>query len=573
MSRAAADTELLFHFWTKTKKCDNLNRCSLTAEKSNFPKRRQIMPLTAHYLMNHMTRCLPIGDIVLVPGLIGPEEAKQLLNLFDVGDLIISLADEIPSLKNYQTANEKYKQGKFDGAEQFLVVLLNELWQEYIQFRAENFDKDSQEPTWFSRLPRLIKGHLRTQFQFNLEEACPNLTVDVPYTGIRFMYLPAFVTATTEFLKKKDTRRLQFINQLPNLIYPNLSGASLRKRYGHSLGTGAITRVVAFNNCRILPPWLRHTVHIAGNLHDIATAAGGDGIKPADPAHLCEERNAGEILLRNRWRRYFQETDTSAQLVLDIIRGEDEFGLGNLLSQTDRFDYIAGDLQNCIKKSGPSRDESPIFYFFFDHPTTLTVWDCVRLMPAGKSFKTVFTDPARLADLLELRTLMFVHYYYNQSSRSRKAIWIGTAGGFLYSQGKISAQELRRITDSHLDKIVRNHLRIDQAALGIPLTETFSSYEEALARELHLLREGAISATERCTINSAVDESLTFAALGEIVSFREANPKKARELDLLAGTEKPFYVHYIRKPDISTAILEKLKKFRIQQIKGILDEL
>lgn len=531
------------------------------------------MPVTAQYLMNYMARCLPIGDIVLVPGLVGPEEARQLLNLFDVGDFITSLADEIPSLKNYQSTIKKNRLNKFDGAEQLLLIaLLNDLWQEYVRFRAENYSKDSLEPAWFLRLPKLIKGHLRTQFQFNLEEPCLNLIIDVPYTGIRFMYAPVVATATTEFLKKKGAKRLQFINQLPNLLYPNLKGASLRKRYNHSLGAGAVVRVIAFNNCRVLHPWLRHTLHIAENLHDIATCAGGDGIKSLDLPHLCEEKNAGDVLLRNQWKRYFRETGTSSRLVIDIIQNRDEFGLGNCANEADRIDYVAGDLHDLIRNSGLTRNESPIINFFCDHPAALTVWDCIKLIPTGKRFKTVYTDPSRLADFLELRTLMHVHYYYNQKSRSKNAVWINLPSSFLYSKEKISAQELRRMTDVRINKIVENFLQADQRSLDDPLTETHANYRESLNRELQLLKEGSLSVSEHCIINTAIDETLTLTSSGEIVSFREANPEKSRELESLAGIKKPYYVHYVRDPKIGPEILKELMEFRTQQVKKLLSQ-
>ncbi|MDI6778372.1 MAG: hypothetical protein QMD77_04225 [Patescibacteria group bacterium] len=379
-----------------------------------------------------MTRCLPLRNIVLIPGLIGKPESDKILSRCNIRSIVENLSREIAGLRSLLPLAERFRefpwQSDKGGLNSLLLAgFLIEINNAYLQFRWSKPGKDSLEPGWFFSLPREIKGHLRTAFFLSQLNPYLNFPITIPFTGVQYIFRRG--GPMDKLILNSDFERLAELGQLANLIlwdhnkknnqpFPRVPEHS---RFTHSMGTHGLMDPVTFNNCRRLPPLLRLTLSVSSLLHDIGMPAGGDGIKPLNPKYLAEEKAVVEVLRREPWQVFFWEIGVSPQLVIDIIRNEDRYGLGESQSWVDRIDYTADDtfeyLGGFCQKNPASPEPRD---FFIGHPDALTVWDCIELVPRDGKYLTVFNNPEKLGNFLELRALNLRHIYYAPESRSQK---------------------------------------------------------------------------------------------------------------------------------------------------------
>jgi hypothetical protein len=541
------------------------------------------MAITAK-LLQRITRPIRAGEVTLLPNpkkiaLGRYENAFEGINLLTLSRKIIP---EIPELGKFLHLAEDKRSGMQD---LWLCAFLIELWQAYGQFKYEK-RCDAIEPVFFYHLPKVMRTYLRFHFAMAQENRMRDYPRDIPFTGITYVFRRG---STASYLCKNedDFQRLWELKQLANLSLPkwlrrsdydNYEGVD-DTRYIHSLDTGGLVNVATFNNLRFLPWIFRWAERLASYLHDIATVAGGDGMKPLDPEGLCEERNIDVVLRRKAWQEFFDEVGVPIQLVIDIVKNQDTYGLGTLLSYLDRNAFIARDLSILLRQYTPEAlAKSEIAQFFLSHPSSLTLWDSIQIVPAGGKFLTVFTDPDRLFDFLKLRVLMFRDYYYMPEARSKRTIAAENVGKYLQSTGKLILPNLINMTDKALEQIIRDNLRIEenQDIPGDAVTETFFSLGESLQKEKSLLEnsEADLTITEICKskINPAIDEALVMDSKNRPVPFGDTKPGDADEIAGIATIKKPFFLHAIRKTGLNPNILARLKEFRIGEIERLLKQ-
>lgn len=216
-------------------------------------------------------------------------------------------------------------------------------------------------------------------------------------------------------------------------------------RWAHSLLVAVLTDLILGRNGFSLKE--RIPVFLASGCHDIATPAGGDSVKRADPVGLDEEANFSWQIRHYGLDKAWKKFGFDLAFAQKIVDNEGLFGF--LLDVTDKIAYTALDCYFLgMVRPGGVRD------FCLSHPLVMDVWQDIRFSSDKKSF--VFSDPDRLFDFLYLRALEFKEFLYNPYSRALD-LYLKDLVQPLYEKGILTKEDLLTHDDMWLERFLDMH--------------------------------------------------------------------------------------------------------------------
>ncbi|MFA5926020.1 MAG: hypothetical protein WC831_03715 [Parcubacteria group bacterium] len=551
--------------------------------------------ITADYLTK-MTRCLPIGDVWLMPQqIIRYEKFTDIINLPYFlrywAEKIEKLHFLIPAIDKFDSHFRAFKQNKLSlewdeedirvaARNLFRMFLerLGEIYWEYFRLNNDGFSdkrlKTLNEPAWMKKMPKAVRGDLRAKGAVNRFDQ-PWLVPNLPFTGISYLLNDNGLFAAID--KVLYLRRLMGILQLSNLMDPSrtYSQGFIHTRFVHSMDTYVIMLLILYNNRHILPKKLFKSLAVAALIHDLATPAGGDGTKIIDPDYFCEERNLPEYikLYSAGWKKVCESLNLIEEIIFQSVRG---LGLcGKILDVADKLAYSSRDTSIFLNRFDTgmkliySEDYREIQWRSGIQPPLYSAWDSVKIV--GQ--EVVFLNPKKLGDAMHGRALMCKNFYFNAYARSFEAILAKCVLSYLYAKKLINRSLLYQITDRDLEGIVSKFTGVPFAfhashALGRITTETFASLEAAKKREAEIIKDGNFFVTiedTRGRIKPAT-HFLVRTPEGKICPYSEACPEEAGHIQSIVTLEKALFLHYLENTEIQPEAAEKLRIFQKEEL-------
>ncbi len=338
-------------------------------------------------------------------------------------------------------------------------------------------------------------------------------------------------------------------------------------RLAHVAKVGAVAGLIARQIK--LPPKLTRIVIAAGLTHDKLTPAGGDSVKPIDPAGLDEDAHYHEIFENNPyWEQVSQRHGLDADLLIRTVNGQGL--LGQILDLADKTTYVAHDAEAYLKWNHPKKfgiTPPPGFMEIAElyrklRQTSCRLWDCVEIV-AGQ---LVITNPKRLAGFLKLRALMFKYLYFNPRARYREQMLALLILEPLYHEGHLTREMLIRMTDWELwgwmtdftGCEIREQLSYSNKA---PMVEAFATEEEALARlrVLHTDDQTLLFMLETFPEPSRkAVQMLVRDEAGMVRPFTEACPEEAKEILAIGRDPAPVKLYILDRHKMHGVLPEHL---------------
>jgi hypothetical protein len=322
------------------------------------------------------------------------------------------------------------------------------------------------------------------------------------------------------------------------------------------------------------------TLRIAAQSHDALTPAGGDTMKPLNPGAFDEDANYQQLFKRPGVLAWLKNCGVCPEKLSLTILGHGL--LGNILDIADKLAYTGTDTHHFLARNWPKYFAWENFGDAYDriqsllkaNPYPCSIWECTE----QRNGELVFTDTARLADFLRLRSLMFSILYCNAASRFMEAGLITEVASILYQDGILNPKNLLEMTDNELFEVLNQSFdgygvfsSITFASKADPRVNLFRTQEEALDFE----REVAADNSETMTVFEkgfgASTKCLdTFKVLHKrkVVPFSQACPYESWDIRRIGVDPKPFRVYSYNMAPIfrNKAMCQRLLASRNERI-------
>ncbi len=474
-----------------------------------------------------------------------------------------------------------------------LSLIMRFLQAEYDQAMSTPTDT---EPSWLYLLDPYVYKHLRYQYVLygsRIQQA--QIVPSFPRTGF------CYVIEEDGLLMKASAvfgiQRLQRVRQLAFLYNPAflednptmMASHFTHNRLTHVCDVAAIITLICNNNYKEL--WShRHTLRLAGLLHDTLTPGGGDTTKSIDFAAFDEDIHFRELFKNPGWPRLRDEYNVDEDLLYQTILGKGL--LGRVLDLADKVAYGARDLDGFTgwpkeldTDSGRSwgiykineilypKKDSPLKTQTWremkkvpPEPSLFELWDCAQVIDDA----LVITDSRRLARFLHARAIMFRYVYYNPVARFPEFVISQYILKKMYNT-VVTKEELLEYGDMQVEDAISKYVGINNFTSTVlnqivVETKTFESEKDAreYARVMSLTDPNTLCLFEKLKpqTKSGVDSFLTLKD-GVVMPFREACPEETREIaDIMSfDTQAQIYsINLESIPESYLSIVETLLK-------------
>ena len=277
----------------------------------------------------------------------------------------------------------------------------------------------------------------------------------------------------------------------------------------------------------------------------------GVGWSDFDRDAFDEDKNFPELLARTDWSELHRRYGVLAATLVDTIQGRGL--LGHMLDIADKVAYVARDAAIYLGRYAPDGPHAyPVGYYEIKtlvekNRYVCGIWDAVRVI--GKD--VVIEDAGRLGEFLKLRALLFRELYYHPGSRFLEHMAAKVIVQYLYDTGALTRDQLLLMTDLELEHIISGvvgqpYYMSSIGLHGDPRVEVFKSPEDAYVRERELIHEGVVL-TLVDVFTGATNGGLYLSVKkeGKILSFREAHPHEAAEIENILRPQHPARLYYM----------------------------
>jgi len=370
--------------------------------------------------------------------------------------------------------------------------------------------------------------------------------------------------------------RLEEIAQLQFLSTLRLNGQGIRGLYPHTFGHNRLVHSARVSALALvmaksygLSNSEKDKLTVAGLLHDVFTCAGGDSWKDINcQGTLFDEDNdfAGKIFryFGPSWKtlcaRYGWNPETMAREIADIVAGKGL--LGGVQEIADTASYMLGDLEEIRRAARRHKNPQDFARILQAAERPWDVWNHISVCGG----KVMVTDPVTLNNFLMLRILLWVDFYQNPQHKFLERLMLNIVYPYLVDKKVIKISELPTKDDSWLYGVIGRQMgwadvRVRHLDLlgGFPKLKAFADMNEALAWEEEKYHAGAVTliydTRQFQPTKTKVDKYCVVGKDGRPQTFAEAYPTHASAISQIArqatAPEKPIYVAWVEKPDIS----------------------
>jgi HD superfamily phosphohydrolase len=419
--------------------------------------------------------------------------------------------------------------------------------------------RQRREPRWIHKYPVSIRTQARYNYTIHNEDPLAIMNA-FPNTGISYMITEDGLCEDLEQMFK--LRRLQGIRQLGFLQAPWFSSLKYESplaehnRLMHSYDVMTIATLIAYNNN--LPKGLFNTLRAAAMTHDMGTPAGGDSVKLIDLEALDEDHNYARLLAqfperKRLWRKY----RISERRLIATVQGKGL--LGQLLDIADKIAYVARDLWACdpfiqyAQKQLEQYGLRTLLSLLHRYPNPCSLWDSVVV----ENGQVMITNPAALTAFLKIRTLLFRELYYHPHARFGEYLISRLLVKSLYVQGKLTRDQLLKMRDDELQRILNAEYPVGRELNWKPVVEilsegaqckSFKDIDEAERFRKELQEQGKVFVLLEDTRNAIIKTAvhLPVATKEGPKPFKEAFPGDAREIEEMALIAPAIHVYYLK---------------------------
>lgn len=305
----------------------------------------------------------------------------------------------------------------------------------------------------------------------------------------------------------------------------------------------------------------------AGVLHDIATPALGDAIKPLDLPNLHEEENWKDVVDDKGWS-YLEEIGTTPDEIDDIIHNKGL--LGEILDIADRISYVMVDAGSVIISPRVESQGQDIDIVLLEDTKVGNIYQDVKI--DRETNKVYFTNPERLKHFLEIRAILHKDLYLNHVSQSRDLLIEGLLRRFYTtdesSQDLLTPKKLRRLTDDHVLQFLADKYEVGSGSNELEVSwffinwvpkhkEFFENLEDANTRKKEVEESGKIVLGIKN--NNGFNTGVGYNVLtpdNEIVPLKEYDPEFSERLQRISDSVKRTILFY----EDSENVLPRLKQ-------------
>lgn len=391
----------------------------------------------------------------------------------------------------------------------------------------------------------------------------------LPYAGFRYA-IATHEGICAHMLRLPGLRRLQYISQFGGTTLPIQPASSVRMpafnhvRHTHVCDVAAVALRIASQNDLSMEQ--QQHLAVACLTHDVLTPAGGDTTKEMNQEAFDEDVHYPEFFQSSGWselqRRYSLDEQTLAQTILN--KGL----LGELLDWSDKIGYMARDLDQYFAMMEQHADRAYFRNGFSSQINELLkrrripcrIWKDLVLTDRGFACR----DPEAFADFLRIRLLLYIELHCGNYTRFLRA-FLTAALRVLMERRGLTRADLLRIDDDELDALVCNLTGIGMREFVGPVMgearvaefqseEALRNYVRFLHREGHTMR--LITPRGRW-LKPRTDMLVTED--GRVMTFADARPGLAAELDALAKEQSPFLLHWLKAPQLKKEFLKELR--------------
>jgi len=417
----------------------------------------------------------------------------------------------------------------------------------------------NEEFSLFKKLPIKVQQFVSTQCAIMNEDPYA-IVPTVPYTNIGYIILDNGIISDT--IKTFRLERLFNIRQLGFMMNPTLRNLNLafnasgfnHTRGEHSLDVVVFMRLIMMNNPEITK--YKNLLSIAGVSHDALTPAGSDTTKLIDLELFDEDTHYPELFQMEEWpslrNRYFVYEEELTEVILN--KGI----IGQLLDISDKLGYTSRDtwmfagkfglLENEFKTPGYIRIEK----LLKEAPKFCNVWKDVKI----KNDKMTIGGGIRLGRLLTLKTLMAVELYNNPTSRYLEYMFSKRIIKLLFNNGTITRKQLLRWNDTQLEEKIWEFLgcRYYPTHFEKSSYEKFKDGETRQIRIAELKTNNSVIAIPDDFVSVATKtgvDKFSVKRKSKIMTFREAFPEKAKEIEKIMTIESSYGLYIINFGDLN----------------------
>ncbi|MCL4354256.1 HD domain-containing protein [Patescibacteria group bacterium] len=300
---------------------------------------------------------------------------------------------------------------------------------------------------------------------------------------------------------------------------------------------------------------------VAAILHDIATPALGDAAKAIDPQGLNEETHWQEMLDERGWQ-YLASIGATPEEIGDIIQNKGV--LGKALDIADKVTYVL--------KDAHAITVSPVSPFVEDEYTADLRQELRADPKIGNIYREAkidkekgevyFEDPERLRRFLKIRAILHQKLYMHPASQGRDLKFASLLKPFYSpdgnSQKPLTPGKLRKINDEGLIRFLTSAYRTPNNGLGSqqfyydlvswfpPYYEKFESLIKAESRIGELAEKPGITivGVKECKGFKTATDYKVLNESGEVVRFRDYDPKSAEEIEEISRSTQGVYVYF-----------------------------
>lgn len=334
-------------------------------------------------------------------------------------------------------------------------------------------------------------------------------------------------------------------------------------RYQHVCDTAALATLMGRNVK--LDEIEMEVLRLAAITHDALTPAGGDMVKEFDDGAFDEDAHYEWLLQRFDWSSIRSKYKIPRVQLIETVQGLGR--LGALLDIADKIAYISRDTAMFLKgDSSGSPFDKRIRTLVKLRPAICAWWDSVAL----DGSRVYVRDLETLGDFLELRVLMFREVYYGDRTKFLR-LFMSPILEYFYETKLLSGGQLLRQDDRDLDQLIGGltglALNCFDGRMGNPNVEYHDTLESAHARVVELLEIGNPFSVVR-EIGKFIKPASHFLVDdgGGIVSYREARPDRAAEIELLSKPQPPVRLYYLEGARTNLEITKTLVKHRWSSI-------
>lgn len=428
-----------------------------------------------------------------------------------------------------------------------------------------------QEPDlwWLNDLPQYLQDHLKFEYQMREGDSFA-IVPTLPFADLG--YIIEEDGLVEDFYNGFEMHRLFSVKQLGFMHDPvhrvrkfrNLAMPFHHTRGLHQLDVYAVMNMIVARN-----PELEKFTNLllaAAISHDGRTPAGGDTTKLAAPKLFNEETNYKDFFRFPMWPFISSKYNLNADELNDVVLGKGL--LGSVLDIADKIAYVARDSHMYLESTEENfKRRTDLFIegskLLMKDPKICDLWKDVII----RENKAVFKNSKKVYNFLRLRAILFKELYYRRESRFLEYVLHKKVIKYLLDKGVLTIDFLMNQTDQLLDALVNDTFGVSFLPVSFEHSrvEVFKSKSEATDFFNKKLSDGSyipIFDDFQSQTSSGVNK---FNVLkdGKVMTFKEACPKEAEEIESLITLPEEYGVYLIALRDF------KITKNRINIIKDL----